>query len=73
MSEEEISEDSDDSYGKHMENSFVKQTPQLYLKYVLTTKAWYYYRLQRSCGKVMFLHLSVILFTGGVSVEGVSV
>ena len=22
-------------------------------------------RLQRSCGKVMFLHLSVILFTGG--------
>ena len=26
-----------------------------------------YYRPQRSCGKVMFLHLSVILFTGGVS------
>ena len=25
-----------------------------------------YYRPQRSCGKVMFLHLSVILFTGGV-------
>ena len=25
------------------------------------------YRPQRSCGKVMFLHLSVILFTGGVS------
>ena len=24
-----------------------------------------FYRLQRSCGKVMFLHLSVILFTGG--------
>ena len=24
-----------------------------------------YYRPQRSCGKVMFLHLSVILFTGG--------
>ena len=23
-----------------------------------------YYRPQRSCGKVMFLHLSVILFTG---------
>ena len=23
------------------------------------------YRLQRSCGRVMFLHLSVILFTGG--------
>ena len=23
------------------------------------------YRPQRSCGKVMFLHLSVILFTGG--------
>ena len=26
-----------------------------------------YYRPQRSCGKVMFLHLSVILFTRGVS------
>ena len=25
------------------------------------------YRPQRSCGKVMFLHLSVILFTGGRS------
>ena len=24
-----------------------------------------FYRPQRSCGKVMFLHLSVILFTGG--------
>ena len=24
---------------------------------------------KRSCGKVMFLHLSVILFTGGVSVQ----
>ena len=31
------------------------------------------YRPQRSCGKVMFLHLSVILFTGGgISVQGVS-
>ena len=29
-----------------------------------------YYRPQRSCGKVMFLHLSVILFTGGVGVGG---
>ena len=28
------------------------------------------YRPQRSCGKVMFLHLSVILFTGGFSVQG---
>ena len=27
------------------------------------------YRPQRSCVKVMFLHLSVILFTGGVSVQ----
>ena len=27
----------------------------------------HHYRPQRSCGKVMFLHLSVILFTGGVS------
>ena len=26
----------------------------------------YFYRLQRSCDKVMFLHSSVILFTGGV-------
>ena len=25
----------------------------------------HFYRPQRSCGKVMFLHLSVILFTGG--------
>ena len=25
---------------------------------------------KRSCGKVMFLHLSVILFTGGVSTSG---
>ena len=25
----------------------------------------FYYRPQRSCGKVMFLHLSVILSTGG--------
>ena len=25
----------------------------------------YVYRPQRSCGKVMFLHVSVILFTGG--------
>ena len=25
-----------------------------------------HYRPQRSCGKVMFLHLSVILFTGGI-------
>ena len=27
--------------------------------------AYYYYRPQRSYGKVMFLHLPVILFTGG--------
>ena len=26
---------------------------------------WHHYRPQRSCGKVMFLHLSVILSTGG--------
>ena len=26
----------------------------------------YYYHPQRSCGKVMFLRLSVILFTGGI-------
>ena len=29
-----------------------------------------FYRPQRSCGKVMFLHLCVILFTGGVSACG---
>ena len=29
-----------------------------------------YYRLQRSWGKVMFLHLSVILFTGGIFYPG---
>ena len=28
------------------------------------------YHPQRSCGKVMFLHLSVILFTGGEGVSG---
>ena len=27
----------------------------------------YVYRPQRGCGKVMFLHVSVILFTGGVA------
>ena len=30
----------------------------------------FFYRPQRNCGKVMFLHLSVILFTGGVSAQG---
>ena len=30
----------------------------------------HFYRPQRSCGKVMFLHLSVILFGGGVSAPG---
>ena len=30
----------------------------------------HYYRSQRSCGKVMVLHLSVILFTGRVSAQG---
>ena len=28
--------------------------------------SWYFYRPQRSWGKVMFLHVSVILFTGGL-------
>ena len=28
---------------------------------------FHFYRPQRSCGKVMFLHLSVILFTGGLA------
>ena len=31
-----------------------------------TTVDAFNYRPQRSCGKVMFLHLSVILFTGGM-------
>ena len=36
-----------------------------------TTNIWTdIYSPQRSCSKVMFLHLSVILFTGGVSVQG---
>ena len=30
------------------------------------SKISFYYRPQRSCGKVIFLHLSVILFKGGV-------
>ena len=31
---------------------------------------WFHYRWQRSCGKVMFLHVPVILLTGvGVSVR----
>ena len=30
-----------------------------------TRSTFHFYRPQRSCGKVMFLHLSVILFTGG--------
>ena len=29
-----------------------------------------YYRPKRSCGKVMFLHVSVILFTGGSLCQG---
>ena len=32
-----------------------------------------FYRPQRTCGKVMFLHLCVILFTGGSLSRGVSV
>ena len=31
------------------------------------------YRQQRNVGKVMFLHLSVILFTGGVSVPAYTI
>ena len=34
-----------------------------------TSKYYYYYCLQGSCGKVMFLHLSVILLTGGCQVD----
>ena len=33
----------------------------------ISYKIYYFYRPRRSCGKVMFLHLSVILFTVGVS------
>ena len=35
-------------------------------KIVLMQLQVYNYRPQRSCGKVIFIHLSVILFTGGV-------
>ena len=46
------------------------------VKYYLNVQHVNIYRSQRSCGKVMFLHLCVILFTGGicpgVSVRGVS-
>ena len=40
--------------------------PWIYLFYYAMYKTKrHFYRPQRSCGKVMFLHLSVILFTGG--------
>ena len=35
------------------------------VKLLLPDIDFYHYCPQRSCGKVMFLHLSVILFTGG--------
>ena len=34
------------------------------------SEKWYFYRPQRSCGKVMFLHMSVILSTGEGDREG---
>ena len=40
----------------------------IYGKFVGFFLKSYNYHPQRSCGKVMFLHLSVILFTGGMSV-----
>ena len=43
MSDEDISEDFDDNYGKHMKSSFVKETPELYLKFTLSTNCWYYF------------------------------
>ena len=42
--------------------------PSFYLCKSSEINVWcVYYRPQRSCGKVMFLHLCVILFTGAVS------
>ena len=38
---------------------------KIYLMYSVVEPVNPFYRPQRSCGKVMFLHLSVILFTGG--------
>ena len=37
---------------------------QVILNAIRRSGILFYYRPQRSCGKVMFLHLSVILFTG---------
>ena len=46
--------------------SFIREKKLSCAKYGFTT--FYFYRPQRSCGKVMFSQASVILFTGGVSV-----
>ena len=44
---------------------FVSFSNSKRLDYIITSCPQFY-RPQRSCGKVMFLHLSVILFTGGL-------
>ena len=49
-----------------MLNRLVKKVPNL-LKSIASIS---YYRPQRSCGKVMFSQVSVILFTGGLCVCG---
>ena len=43
----------------------VKVTPRQLLQYHVYFLVYYFYRPQRSCGKIMFLDLSLILFTGG--------
>ena len=43
--------------------SFIREKKLSCAKYGFTT--FYFYRPQRSCGKVMFSQASVILFTGG--------
>ena len=48
----------------------VSMGPELLSALVLTESREYYYCPERSCGKVMFLHLSVILSTRRVSTSG---
>ena len=43
----------------------LNSTPPISRVFFLTKVYFAYYRPQRSWGKVMFLHVSVILFTGG--------
>ena len=58
------------------ENRNFLQAGMLYQRVWWISPEFFYkvlYRPQRNCGKARFLHLSVILFKGRVSVQGVSV